>query len=101
MKSQTVSKVVFFCFRYLKCLAINTPDRRCLAVLINKLLTIFPTTYLRISPQTVGKMSSIFYVPIVPENWPSAQASGYVYSPSENRSGGPGIFDYRVAKGFK
>ena len=30
-----------------------------------KLFTIFSTTYVRICPQTVSKVSTIFYVPIV------------------------------------
>ena len=31
-----------------------------------KLFTIFPTTYVIISPQTVSKVSTIFYVHVVP-----------------------------------
>ena len=31
-----------------------------------KLFTISPTTYVRISPQTVSKVGAIFYVPVVP-----------------------------------
>ena len=45
IRPQIVSKVVFFCFRYLKCLTINTADRRCLAVLISNCFKIFPTNY--------------------------------------------------------
>ena len=46
-----------------------------------KLFTIIPTIYVGISPQTVSEARTIFYVPVVPgtENWPSAQASGYVF----------------------
>jgi hypothetical protein len=46
-----------------------------------KLFTIFPTKYARISLQTVSKVTTIFtYLQhLVPENWLSAQASGYVY----------------------
>ena len=31
-----------------------------------KLFTIFPTKYVKISSQTVSKVSTIFYVPVVP-----------------------------------
>ena len=33
-----------------------------------KLFTIFPTTYVRINTQIESKVSTIFYVPVVPEN---------------------------------
>ena len=55
-----------FCSRYGKYLA-NKYCRQKVSGSINfKLFTIFPTTYVRISPQTVSKESTIFYIPVVP-----------------------------------
>ena len=78
IKSQTVTKVVFLLGYFKE--SDNKNYRHKVSRSINfNFFTIFPKTYVRISPQTISKASTNFYVPVVPENWPSAQDSGYVY----------------------
>ena len=63
MKSQTGSKVVFLLSIFK--VSGNKYCRQKVSGSNNfKLFTIFPTVYLRIIPQTVSKVSRIFYVSI-------------------------------------